>query len=829
MADTSMFDYDPESLNMSNAGNDIANISISYNNNDVSMENINSTDDSIVFLDQLPSGDIIMTNSNSIRNSIKSKSKEYIKTSNNDIPMPHAMHLSNDDENYDIEMKVADSTTDETMSSMSDISFHIDTSDVSMEESKTPIPTNPIKYHRYAAKDLPHNNYYSEYMILLNKNIQPDDFNIINGAQLLLEESWIAHQTCKAVYPADSYNKILLHLFQILPAKIKNIIKNDTPVIFGENFNREIGCLVDMIVRDRSYNTQKTSINMNKRIRRWISKIQPIGAASLEGYAFNTYINNEDFLVMKASRDPNSKDLIHEAAIGMLALNNLRKVIPNFMFVYSFYKCSPPYLDKYNNKFEVVTWCDNNNNNSMYLVTEKIDGITIGEFIRKADLISAMQVFLLTFNALHLANVLYKYTHNDLHLGNVIVRILDNEILVPYYMYDFDISNPKPSGYILTRYIPVIIDYGFSQMMLDVDGNKIPLSKWDTYLFKVGGINPISPYPLYDVYRLIIAASLQAYDAKNEAVLSLINIFYLQFNETYNGKRLSIVDKIKLRGKKTTSSQDVLINRSYENISISKYMDAIFSTNVGIQQIANDFYVTDIDIIKKYPRTDDNNIQYPNFGKLFENIIDMKEPPRNVLDFCDAYSSVDMIIKDKKHKNDIFVWLKANFDLDRDITLNYVTVGRELNKIVNTLNKIKLPDLSTYNIDINPSAIKSSTAVLDPLHKQFVEQYYKLLRILLILSEDLHEVSTWLLSTTCAIEIKGVFDSNLLTIVSKMRSDLEVATKLYKLRVKRVVLNDLVVKKRILEKMQYHTSNNLKYREIANFYITMHNLIVKAL
>ena len=162
-------------------------------------------------------------------------------------------------------MKLDYTDTDYSIKDENDSLFHIDKNDTFIGEALTPIPTDILTFSPYIAPPLLDNNYYYEYLSLLKNDISVNNFAKIKGSQLLLEESWLEHQTCKAVYPADNYNKILIHLFQILPDYIKNIIKNETPTIFGANFNNELGCMVDMIVRDRSYSTQNKSINITRR------------------------------------------------------------------------------------------------------------------------------------------------------------------------------------------------------------------------------------------------------------------------------------------------------------------------------------------------------------------------------------------------------------------------------------------------------------------------------------------------------------------------------------------------------------------------------------
>lgn len=172
--------------------------------------------------------------------------------------------------------------------------------------------------------------------------------------------------------------------------------------------------------------------------------------------------------------------LAHEAVIGLLIANQLRRVTPCFMYTYSYAHCSLP---RYVNK-TVVTWCDQSGPG--YTVLEYIPGRAISDLLPDMDQNQTYKVMLCLYLSLKLAYEKYRFIHGDLHGGNVMVRDMGQLVKIQI-----------GQATIVTRYVPYIIDFGFSSVRLD--GVNIISSN------ARGFADPDLTAPLYDLCRLLLS------------------------------------------------------------------------------------------------------------------------------------------------------------------------------------------------------------------------------------------------------------------------------------------------------------------------------------
>jgi len=163
---------------------------------------------------------------------------------------------------------------------------------------------------------------------------------------------------------------------------------------------------------------------------------------------------------------------IHEGLIGSY-LNSLRSITPNFSLVYAtMNNCSDPELppDK------II---------ANYVIYEKIEGVSFESFCKTLDTQPNgkklyLDTILSILAGLHLAYSILGFTHYDLHDQNVIMRrntsgtvkyILDDS--KEFYTLELDL-----------KYIPVIIDYGFSHIT-DPENNRIHYGQYGYESIKV--------------------------------------------------------------------------------------------------------------------------------------------------------------------------------------------------------------------------------------------------------------------------------------------------------------------------------------------------------
>jgi serine/threonine protein kinase len=135
-------------------------------------------------------------------------------------------------------------------------------------------------------------------------------------------------------------------------------------------------------------------------------------------------------------------NLIREGYIGVNVLNNLRYIVPNFMYT-----------------FGVFT----NDKNELCLACEYIEGITLQEAI-KTNVITTdifMNIFIQVLLCLEVAQREYRFCHYDLHSNNIILRKLKNP-----YKYTVVLDN-KQYDIVAKDYIATLIDFGLSSVTIN--------------------------------------------------------------------------------------------------------------------------------------------------------------------------------------------------------------------------------------------------------------------------------------------------------------------------------------------------------------------------
>lgn len=155
-------------------------------------------------------------------------------------------------------------------------------------------------------------------------------------------------------------------------------------------------------------------------------------------------------------------NITKEAIIGLKYLNNIRNYIPNFAYTYGYGKI---YLNsqKYGNKIS---------DEKEFLVLENVlNSVTLFNFMsdKNIDILDIQKCYVQIFNALNVAEQLYKYIHNDLNYTNIMIRKFNKDIKINIYG-----DNMKIIGELTTRYVPYIIDYGLNLFNSNV-GSKYDL------------------------------------------------------------------------------------------------------------------------------------------------------------------------------------------------------------------------------------------------------------------------------------------------------------------------------------------------------------------
>lgn len=213
--------------------------------------------------------------------------------------------------------------------------------------------------------------------------------------------------------------------------KMKNIMSTE---LQNSEALKSIMCVTDSILYTSPYDSNSNFAN--NRIREYFSNLRVIGNDSSDGVAILADFGGvENMMIIKAAKDSLKDSLLHEGVVGIYGTNDLRKLVPNYAYIYGGFKCSPPLIDSETKK--VITWCLHNENTVNYVLYENINNsVTLREYIRKCTVQEFMEMYMQILYALREGLRQIDFTHYDLHDENVVIRDVNNAI-------DFDIKINK--------------------------------------------------------------------------------------------------------------------------------------------------------------------------------------------------------------------------------------------------------------------------------------------------------------------------------------------------------------------------------------------------
>ena len=175
-------------------------------------------------------------------------------------------------------------------------------------------------------------------------------------------------------------------------------------------------------------------------------------------------IGDYDIAIKKTTKiDENT----HEAFIGINCINELIKNIPNFSYTFGVF------LEE---------------GSDLFLLTEKIEGITFTKYLESREFKIKEYLFILIqlSLALQVAQRSCEFVHWDLYAWNVIIQKLPDK-----RTFDYQISPDKVIR-IKTNIIPVIIDYGKSHVVFNNE--------------KYGFINMYKKSTIQDILTIVISS-----------------------------------------------------------------------------------------------------------------------------------------------------------------------------------------------------------------------------------------------------------------------------------------------------------------------------------
>lgn len=261
--------------------------------------------------------------------------------------------------------------------------------------------------------------------------------------------------------PIDSkYKQIEDHLYLINREKIDYFLENDfyCPTVME---------VVDMIIR--FYMTQANTMKNNtdaiqtlisQDSLRWFTNFSLLATdKSQESTIYRSGLRflSDTILIKTPQTSDGNVNLLYEAIFGH-ALNKFRNKTPCFMYVFGAFNCAPPLNAPPN-------ICSTND---IYLIVEFIKNASTLLSILDMGELTADELFLIIMQILYSLQIVSptKFVHNDLHPGNIMIRRLKFPIQIPYTVPLLG------TFYITTKFVPSIIDYGFSRIET-VDGEVI--------------------------------------------------------------------------------------------------------------------------------------------------------------------------------------------------------------------------------------------------------------------------------------------------------------------------------------------------------------------
>jgi len=459
-------------------------------------------------------------------------------------------------------------------------------------------------------------------------------------AQRLAETKLVESGSCSTLNP-DIVRDFRFRTFSIDDSILDAELSGTNSL--NANVHDDVACFVDSIIYNNTNLSGRFVPLMRERIRNWFPYAKQIGSDSVEGYAMKTSLSSDsDLFVIKTPRNPKKDELVHEALIGFYALNKLRHILPNYMYVYGYTKCSPPVLDNR----DPITWCSSTTPSVSYLITENIkNSVSIGEFVSDPNTGSNdfLAVFLQLINALNLAYKSYGYTHYDLHTKNVMVRKYNHIVAIPY----FGTSN-KIIGYIATQYVPYIIDYGYSRITVgNVGFGKIGLEG--------SGIEGKRAFPMFDVYKIIGFMGESIYTSPRtdnyKSISDLLDGLFSFFKEG------SLLDRVKKRlsGKRDWYAP----NLTYRDITHDTYIDWLQSkSEIGTLVHTNLAFLMENGVLTAPINTAMDTC-------TFYDMISNDSGPVTSLEYCDAVTAInqDNVLSSDIKQNAI-KWLNERFDAE---------------------------------------------------------------------------------------------------------------------------------------------------------------------
>lgn len=404
-----------------------------------------------------------------------------------------------------------------------------------------------------------------------------------------------------------------------------------------------------------------------ERIRHWFRRLSMLSSGAY-GETLRAALDggNQDFVIKVPSDEDASESLFHEMMVGLLVTNSLRKLVPNFAYVYGGFHCSHPIMNA--NGDQTVTFC-NADDPLQYVIYENIQPAERADgFFSHCSRTEFFEILLQLVFALNIAFEKYDFTHYDFHAGNILIRKLPKRVSI---RYDF----AGQVVYVNTKYVATIIDFGFSHFRSNGNHGFVDAIFMD--------VMPDASYPMYDIFKFLWSSYRWSDNPIVQAATNEISAFF------------DSVDTIsKLNTNAKLRNKDVFMPRTHPAVNWSfydffEYLNSNFSSD--LLEVMSETAQEDILGCQgsKCPTSVEilNSIGYTNDGV-----------PEDPFEFYDLYRSTGSLQLLQKY----------------NYYQGFLNINRQVNAIIQRIN-ISFQDLPQFIDVTKPSLVNQYLSQLDNL------------------------------------------------------------------------------------------------------------------
>jgi hypothetical protein len=280
---------------------------------------------------------------------------------------------------------------------------------------------------------------------------------------------------------------------------------------------KAVQCLMETLFLQTSDGNKNNGLYLlTQKIKEFIKNIKSKDSKQLGvtgDIYFTDFFKDIPFVIKFAKKKDDNNSIIREYYIGTKALNNLRYIIPTFVYTFSSFSCS-----------QLQSLCTSTLSDKIpYVLYEKIDGKVVKDEINSMSFEDWLVVFFQVLLSLEVAQRECRFTHFDLHASNIMLRKNTKVTYkVPIDMFTYEIVNPK--------FLPTIIDFDLASA--HIDGHYI-----GSYAFTQHGMMKFM-IPGYDMYKFLFASYANSFSNKKlrQEIFKLFSFYSTDdpYNITYN-------------------------------------------------------------------------------------------------------------------------------------------------------------------------------------------------------------------------------------------------------------------------------------------------------